>query len=742
MRLPKREGKDSDPMEDMKTYAFQETGDVNDTERGEEEEEADYVVREIDVYFNAPDVHNMKKEEEKTNPDNDRTTGNTNNNTSNWPENFSTKDRDIYIVQFPTKPFFRYVDVPKKSRMKYENKILELDYHVNQDGDHFNTDAETFLMVDKCKMRSSFVDTTNYQMTMTPYAIGALQEDELHLNPVKGIFQMRPVLDHVDAGPEAILRDSNGNDGSLGNVKTEEPNRGSSALNPPPQQPRIQLLEFKRKESERAMAARKSSYAYKVQQEQKEPWTELNVYDPVSEKANEEYMNLMCSQKDSVVKFVSDKETLLDIYSYNDEKKQEMQQTKRNLIGSPISHDSSIDSLHSNMSMNRNDSGDSKLKLQRDLSGAMSYLYDFTDIPPSYDVHSINIMNSNHYVSQPVASVSRAIVGLDRENQLQILFTRSCVLSFAQIIDALIGKKEILENNLTNISTNLNNLNLQKGIKDDAKESEKLSTQYDNENKNTTVMKEKESGDATTENTIVSLSKEGNKKFRPLLYTPRAQKLEFYEKLIEEISQEAVLVRGNWVQKSDSITFNKDKAEESRLRLNSNRFLDGKGILLRDALLYLFNKFGYVKRYELEKAWEGYYDQESITKILSSIATRDPSKHVWRMKLNRDSEFMEKFSEVVKKYDKFWEDKYEKKLAPLLRRITHYSTDTEENTVGIRCYLQQNNSELKEERLVKEHSEDVGFNYEFEEDDEDNCRFIEITDDPLGEKEARYPILE
>ena len=143
-----------------------------------EEEEEDYVVREIDVYFNAPhdtyeneNISKSQNHKEKDSGENNHKINDDMNlddndaTNNNQGPSSSMKDRDIYIVQFPTKPFFRYVDTPEKSRMKYENKILELDYHINQDGDHFNTDAETFLMVDKCKMRSSFVDTTNSQTT-------------------------------------------------------------------------------------------------------------------------------------------------------------------------------------------------------------------------------------------------------------------------------------------------------------------------------------------------------------------------------------------------------------------------------------------------------------------------------------------------------------------------------------------------------------------------------------------------
>ena len=82
-------------------------------------------------------------------------------------------------------------------------------------------------------------------------------------------------------------------------------------------------------------------------------------------------------------------------------------------------------------------------------------------------------------------------------------------------------------------------------------------------------------------------------------------------------------------------------------------------------------------------------------------------------------------------------------MAPLLKRITHYSKDTPENTVGIACYLnaRENNSIVDEKNIIREFSDDVGFHHEFEEDDEENCRFIEITQDALDEKEARYPVL-
>merc|ERR1712070_54184 len=95
-------------------------------------------------------------------------------------------------------------------------------------------------------------------------------------------------------------------------------------------------------------------------------------------------------------------------------------------------------------------------------------------------------------------------------------------------------------------------------------------------------------------------------------------------------------------------------------------------------------------------------------------------------------------------------------------RLTHYETDTIGNTVGIELYLDQQQKKLQQQKqqegqegqekeieylqqqlipLLKENSGDMSNYHQIEEDDEDNCRFMNYTGDPNDIGEAKYPIL-
>lgn len=99
-----------------------------------------------------------------------------------------------YMVQFPLRPSYRPMPAaPKHARIKPNNQILQLDYEVDQRGDHYDRDAEDYLKQKLQRLQSSSVPA------LTNYAVGVFRQGQLHLTPVKGVMQMRPSLAHIDA---------------------------------------------------------------------------------------------------------------------------------------------------------------------------------------------------------------------------------------------------------------------------------------------------------------------------------------------------------------------------------------------------------------------------------------------------------------------------------------------------------------------------------------------------------------
>lgn len=159
---------------------------------------------------------------------------------------------------------------PRAARVKPANKLLQLDYDVDQRSEHFDRDAEDYLKQRYLRLQSSNVPA------LTNYAVGVVRQGQLHLTPVTAVLQMRPSLAHID---DAVDDDDDDDD----DVDMAAASRAAAAQEYKDAGESTELKEvqfqFKKKQSERALSAIQSSYAFKKQQINAEQWCELHVMD-------------------------------------------------------------------------------------------------------------------------------------------------------------------------------------------------------------------------------------------------------------------------------------------------------------------------------------------------------------------------------------------------------------------------------------------------------------------------------
>lgn len=198
------------------------------------------------------------------------------------------------MVQFPLRPSYRPMpNAPRAARIKPNNNLLQLDYEVDQRSEHFDKDAEDYLKQKYLRLHSSSVPA------LTNYTVGVFRQGQLHLTPVTSVLQMRPSLAHIDDAVE------DEEDGALllllavtvalrthsftiacctrycgyvrvdMEVTAEQEQKEAAAAN----EVKEVQFQFKKKQSERAISAIQSSYAFKKQQINAEQWRELQVKD-------------------------------------------------------------------------------------------------------------------------------------------------------------------------------------------------------------------------------------------------------------------------------------------------------------------------------------------------------------------------------------------------------------------------------------------------------------------------------
>ncbi|KAD4888423.1 hypothetical protein R6Q59_034557 [Mikania micrantha] len=126
-----------------------------------EQDQEDQVVREIDVFFTSSVDANSK----------------------------------LYVLQYPLRPSWRPYELEdrcEKVRVKAETAEVEIEMSVLAESENFDTDVD-----DDKAMPKQVLSTAWRPPVANGYAVGILIRNELHLNPVHAVVQLRPSLQHL-----------------------------------------------------------------------------------------------------------------------------------------------------------------------------------------------------------------------------------------------------------------------------------------------------------------------------------------------------------------------------------------------------------------------------------------------------------------------------------------------------------------------------------------------------------------
>ncbi|KAJ3698403.1 hypothetical protein LUZ61_002108 [Rhynchospora tenuis] len=144
---------------DAKPKTEPDTNPIIEAHPMEEEEEEDVVEREIDVFL-AP-----------------------------FP--LDQNGTEIYVLQYPLRPNWQTYELERRCtevRMMPKCKKMEVDFRIDDDPQTFDADMARPLGIDKQTLKSISVPSA------ADYAVGILRNNQLHLNPINGVVQLRPVI--------------------------------------------------------------------------------------------------------------------------------------------------------------------------------------------------------------------------------------------------------------------------------------------------------------------------------------------------------------------------------------------------------------------------------------------------------------------------------------------------------------------------------------------------------------------
>eukprot|EP01102_Stenamoeba_stenopodia_P012236 TRINITY_DN3836_c0_g1_i2.p1 TRINITY_DN3836_c0_g1~~TRINITY_DN3836_c0_g1_i2.p1 ORF type:complete len:696 (-),score=215.08 TRINITY_DN3836_c0_g1_i2:75-2162(-) len=170
----------------------------------------------------------------------------------------------IYLLQYPLRPKWKPYDKTNLSEVRFKPKGLKLEMGFSVDKSSELYDPENTTGYKK------FVLTSSTVPLRTNFAVGVIRGDEVHLTPILppncGVLQMRPSFSHLVVPKAEKEVDQKGEE------EEEEAAENDEEIRP------LQV-QFKKKENERAVAARQRSHAYLKQLEEDEVWAELDYHE-------------------------------------------------------------------------------------------------------------------------------------------------------------------------------------------------------------------------------------------------------------------------------------------------------------------------------------------------------------------------------------------------------------------------------------------------------------------------------
>ncbi len=218
-----------------------------DSDDDEEDGSGAIVVQELDVYFTSP------------------------------PPNMS-----YYLLQYPMQERNRHMSPIVGARIKPKNKLLEVTREIDTDGIHYNKNASERLRL------TNLTHSGTYIQPVTSYAIGIVRNGDLHLSPLEATMQMRPSFDHLLAELGFDEGGVNGEEKGVGGGDISRERLEKREMDG------VEKVIYKKKETDRTQAARRSTYKYKLQKEGREPWIDLETRNADHEETESVRKCMLC----------------------------------------------------------------------------------------------------------------------------------------------------------------------------------------------------------------------------------------------------------------------------------------------------------------------------------------------------------------------------------------------------------------------------------------------------------------
>eukprot|EP00697_Spironema_sp_BW2_P008219 gnl/Spiro4/22738_TR11230_c0_g1_i1.p1 gnl/Spiro4/22738_TR11230_c0_g1~~gnl/Spiro4/22738_TR11230_c0_g1_i1.p1 ORF type:complete len:343 (-),score=81.01 gnl/Spiro4/22738_TR11230_c0_g1_i1:55-1029(-) len=185
----------------------------------------------------------------------------------------------LHVFQYPLYNHPPDMTSLVEMRMKPLHHLVEMQLNIAQSGPYYNPTSQT-------PMTTEVMSGTHVPHNAR-YALGLCVRDQIHLTPISEVTPLRPNFTNYNNVLAAQKRENLAAAAAITGEETEPADAEADDLKP------VQL-QFRRRESDKALHARLNSYSYMQQREAEEPWVELQRVETNTKKSRAALEQLQC----------------------------------------------------------------------------------------------------------------------------------------------------------------------------------------------------------------------------------------------------------------------------------------------------------------------------------------------------------------------------------------------------------------------------------------------------------------
>jgi len=247
--------------------------------------------------------------------------------------------KQLFLYQYPVRPCSMSYDSVEvlDSKVKNKQQQVEITLSLNTNSSNYDESKgeQIALNVDGCdahstsdksrsKLKSGKLENSSNESNLnfpdgrmdrqvltssravrdtSRYAVGILDQNELHITPIEGILSLRPSMEYLDQSDKTAKAEGRGllTDNDLEDVKDSSAMFSDEEGESDMKAVTVRFARGGQNEKEKYAKIKEKSYEYQQKKLREEPWVKTNFHNLKSQKWEEQSQKLFCRKMDEEI---------------------------------------------------------------------------------------------------------------------------------------------------------------------------------------------------------------------------------------------------------------------------------------------------------------------------------------------------------------------------------------------------------------------------------------------------------